>query len=88
MFGDLVSQRRIRTQAVQRINEAVIIGFEKSLNAIVDEFVGSGVFKCHHGMRSRNAAELFLRKGFRKVYNLDGGIDAWSLKIDPTVPRY
>lgn len=46
------------------------------------------VFQCHHGMRSRNAAELFLRKGFRKVYNLEGGIDAWSLKVDPTVARY
>ncbi len=46
------------------------------------------VFQCHHGMRSRNAAEHFLRQGFRKVYNLEGGIDAWSLKVDPTVPRY
>lgn len=46
------------------------------------------VFQCHHGMRSRNAAELYLRKGFRKVWNLEGGIDAWSIKIDTNVPRY
>ncbi len=46
------------------------------------------VFQCHHGMRSRNAAEHFLRKGFRKVYNLEGGIDAWSVKVDTKVPRY
>ncbi len=46
------------------------------------------VFHCHHGMRSRSAADYFLREGFRKVWNLEGGIDAWSLKIDPTVPRY
>lgn len=46
------------------------------------------VFQCHHGVRSRNAAELFLRKGFRKVYNLEGGIDAWSIKVDSSVPRY
>ena len=46
------------------------------------------VFQCHHGMRSRNAAEHFLRKGFRKVYNLEGGIDAWSVKVDTNVPRY
>ncbi len=46
------------------------------------------VFYCHHGARSRGAAEHFLREGFRKVWNLEGGIDAWSLKIDPSVPRY
>ena len=40
---------RLCSAILFRINEAVIIGFEKSLNAIVDEFVGSGVFKCHHG---------------------------------------
>jgi len=46
------------------------------------------VFQCHHGVRSRNAAELFLRKGFTKVWNLEGGIDAWSMKVDTNVPRY
>ena len=46
------------------------------------------VFMCHHGMRSRNAAERILREGFKQVYNLEGGIDAWSQKVDPTVPRY
>jgi len=46
------------------------------------------VFMCHHGMRSRNAAERILREGFTQVYNLEGGIDAWSQKVDSTVPRY
>jgi monothiol glutaredoxin len=46
------------------------------------------VFMCHHGMRSRNAAERVLREGFTQIYNLEGGIDAWSLKVDSTVPRY
>jgi len=46
------------------------------------------VFVCHHGMRSRNAAERFLREGFKNVHNLEGGIDAWSQKIDSKVPRY
>lgn len=45
-------------------------------------------FHCHHGMRSRNAAERFLREGFRNVYNLEGGIDAWSTTVDPKVARY
>ena len=34
------------------------------------------VFHCHHGMRSRQAAEQALRAGFTDVYNLEGGIDA------------
>lgn len=46
------------------------------------------VFMCHHGMRSRNAAERILREGFKNVYNLEGGIDAWSQKVDSAVPRY
>jgi len=46
------------------------------------------VFHCHHGVRSRNAAERYLADGFTKVYNLEGGIDAWSQSVDPSVPRY
>jgi monothiol glutaredoxin len=43
---------------------------------------------CHHGMRSRAAAEQLLREGFTNVYNLEGGIEAWSRDVDPSVPRY
>ena len=46
------------------------------------------VFHCHHGGRSQKAAEHFASLGFRNVYNLAGGIDAWSREIDPNVPRY
>ncbi len=46
------------------------------------------IFQCHHGVRSQAAAEHFLGLGFREVYNLEGGIDAWSLTVDRAVPRY
>jgi monothiol glutaredoxin len=46
------------------------------------------VFHCHHGIRSRAAAEEAIRAGFTKVYNLEGGIDAWSADVDAKVPRY
>ena len=46
------------------------------------------VFQCHHGVRSQQAAEYFRREGFRNLYNLRDGIDAWSLLVDPSVPRY
>jgi adenylyltransferase/sulfurtransferase len=43
---------------------------------------------CHHGIRSWTAAAMLERLGFRDVASLAGGIDAWSLRIDPNVPRY
>lgn len=46
------------------------------------------VFQCHHGIRSQAAAEYCAREGFTRVYNLVGGIDAWSVMVDPSVPRY
>ncbi|RMH43755.1 MAG: Grx4 family monothiol glutaredoxin [Deltaproteobacteria bacterium] len=46
------------------------------------------VLYCHHGVRSRQAAEYFLRQGFRTVYNVVGGIDAWAAHIDPSMRRY
>jgi monothiol glutaredoxin len=46
------------------------------------------VFLCHHGSRSHQAAEFFLSQGFTDVHNVAGGIDAWSVEVDPSVPRY
>ncbi|HEY4582531.1 MAG TPA: Grx4 family monothiol glutaredoxin [Lysobacter sp.] len=45
-------------------------------------------FLCHHGRRSATAAEHFRRLGFRNVFNVEGGIDAWSQQVDAAVPRY
>jgi monothiol glutaredoxin len=46
------------------------------------------VFHCHHGGRSQAAAEHFRDHGFTNTHNLIGGIDAWSIEVDPSVPRY
>ena len=46
------------------------------------------VFICHYGVRSHAAAEHCLKSGFADVYNVEGGIDAWSQAVDPSVPRY
>ena len=46
------------------------------------------IFYCHTGQRSQVAAQAFASKGHQNVYNLMGGIDAWSTEIDPQVPRY
>jgi adenylyltransferase/sulfurtransferase len=50
---------------------------------------GDIVLHCHHGVRSMRAlARLRDHAGFTRVKSLRGGIDAWSLEIDPKVPRY
>jgi adenylyltransferase/sulfurtransferase len=46
------------------------------------------VVHCHHGARSERACRILLARGFPQVSNLRGGIDAWSLTVDPDVPRY
>jgi rhodanese-related sulfurtransferase len=43
---------------------------------------------CHHGIRSQTALALLMRAGFKNVKNLTGGIDAYSITADPTIPRY
>ena len=45
-------------------------------------------FLCHHGNSSQQAAEHFRGLGFRRLFNVEGGIDAWSLRIDASVARY
>lgn len=46
------------------------------------------VVLCHHGMRSAQVAGFLARQGFDRLANLSGGIDAWSLEVDPQVARY
>ena len=46
------------------------------------------VFHCHTGGRSQAVAEDYRLRGFTNVYNLEGGVDAWSLEVDRSVPRY
>jgi sulfur-carrier protein adenylyltransferase/sulfurtransferase len=46
------------------------------------------VVHCKSGIRSTKAVEFLMKAGFRKVWNLKGGIQAWSDRIDPTVPKY
>lgn len=43
---------------------------------------------CHHGSRSYNACRFMIQNGFKNVYNLEGGINAWSLEVDNSIPQY
>ena len=57
-----------------------------SLNTLPD--VDEVICYCHHGMRSEMAAYMLRDAGLTRVRNLAGGIDRWSVEVDPSVPRY
>jgi monothiol glutaredoxin len=65
-----------------------------ALDAALHTEIGHGsrertiVVYCHHGTRSQSAAEELVQQGFRDVYNLVGGINSWSMDVDPDVPMY
>ncbi|MFQ3617483.1 MAG: rhodanese-like domain-containing protein [Cyanobacteriota bacterium] len=46
------------------------------------------VVMCHHGMRSAQMCAWLLSQGFQNVKNLTGGIEAYAIAVDPTIPRY
>ncbi|PTB20661.1 sulfurtransferase [Trinickia symbiotica] len=43
---------------------------------------------CHHGARSANVGMFLESRGFKQIFNLQGGIDAWSRQVDASVPTY
>ena len=43
---------------------------------------------CHHGMRSGQVTAFLRQRGFDNAINIAGGIDAWSARVDPEIPRY
>lgn len=46
------------------------------------------VVVCHHGVRSLQVAYYLANQGFKKLYNLKGGVDAWAREIDPAMHKY
>lgn len=85
---ELIDVRTPEEATIGRIEAARLLdeAYEKELMAMDKGTIL--VFHCHHGGRSQAAAERFAQLGFRNVYNMAGGIDAWSLHVDNTVPRY
>ena len=43
---------------------------------------------CHHGAHSLQVAHFLEQNGFTNISNLTGGVHAWSLQVDPTLPLY
>ncbi|GIV79427.1 MAG: rhodanese domain protein [Litorilinea sp.] len=55
--------------------------------ALLDREAEIVVF-CHHGVRSAQVAAWLRQQGWKRVYNMAGGIDAWAREIDPSVGSY
>jgi rhodanese-related sulfurtransferase len=72
-----------------RIENSVLIPLNQVPNRLSEIDYDTGVVViCHHGMRSMQAANFLVQVGIKNVSNLTGGIDAWSLECDSSVPRY
>lgn len=87
----LLDVRQPEEYEIARIDGAELIPMSE-LPARVEEVRAhagqSIIVYCHHGMRSLHATHWLRSQGFEDVRSMAGGIDAWSVQIDPSVPRY
>jgi adenylyltransferase/sulfurtransferase len=85
----LLDVREAWEVAINRLNDAVVIPMGE-LGRRFSELNPEAeiVVYCHMGVRSLKATRFLKDQQFKNVKNLAGGIDAWSLKVDPKVPRY
>jgi rhodanese-related sulfurtransferase len=86
----LVDVRTVQERALASIEPSTHIGLERFVAAAPAEVPRDAdvVVYCHSGMRSMQAAMWMSRNGWTRVRNLAGGIDAWSVTVDPEMPRY
>ena len=87
----LLDVREVEEHRTARIEGAELIPLgtlEAELGQLKDWKQRPVVVLCHHGGRSAMACQLLRASGFEQVENLAGGIEAWSLTVDPSVPRY
>jgi rhodanese-related sulfurtransferase len=85
----LLDVREPDEHAIARLPEALHIPMQQ-VPARLDELPRHKaiVVMCHTGRRSAQVAAFLMANGFEDVYNLRGGIDAWSVEVDPKIPRY
>ncbi|MBC8165538.1 MAG: rhodanese [Bryobacteraceae bacterium] len=88
----LVDVRESQEHAICRIDGSELIpvsavpGSLPMLESKADEM--TLVVFCHHGMRSMNVVNWLRGQGITNCQSMAGGIDRWSLEVDPSVPRY
>src|SRR5258708_2102080 len=73
-----------------RLPGSVLIPLGELPERIVEVVPSPGstvVVYCHHGIRSLSGAAILEANGIREAYSLAGGIEGWSVLVDPKVPR-
>jgi rhodanese-related sulfurtransferase len=86
----MIDVREPAEHAICHIEGAALIPMQ-SIPACLNELDGSAeriVVFCHHGVRSLSVVDWLRRQGVENCQSMAGGIDLWSLRIDPAVPRY
>ncbi len=87
----LLDVRSAEEYDFSKIEGSILIPLDE-LDGRIDEIVNFRekqiVTICHHGMRSLMAADQLATVGFNNVKSLTGGVDAWSIEIDSSMPRY
>jgi rhodanese-related sulfurtransferase len=86
----LIDVREPAEHAICHIEGATLIPMQSiptRLQDLDDPGIRLIVF-CHHGVRSLSVADWLRRQGVENCQSMAGGIDLWSLRIDPAVPRY
>ena len=64
----------------------LVPGELQKLESLADE--AEILVLCHHGVRSLQVAAWLQSKGIDNVSSINGGIDRWSVEVDPAIPRY
>jgi rhodanese-related sulfurtransferase len=82
----------VRTDAeymVARIDGALLVNKADSMAKVLAWPKETRILvHCHHGIRSLDAVAYLRERGFEQAQSVAGGIDAWSTRVDLTVPRY
>lgn len=87
----LIDCRELNEYTHCRIDGATLVPLSNFTETAEAEFSSGDVpaiIYCHHGVRSLNAVFYLREQGFTHTYSMAGGIDQWSLLIDPNVVRY
>lgn len=95
--ADLLKENKIKLLDVRSPQEYAVANIPGSV--LVDQNVAQEILQtwpkdtaivamCHHGMRSLDAVAFLRSHGFSNARSMAGGIEAWSLQVDSSVPRY
>ena len=83
--------RTAEEHAIAKIEGAVLIPMQEIAERLseLEPWRDSPIIvHCHHGVRSLRVTHFLRDKGFSQAQSMKGGIDAWSVEVDPSVPRY